>query len=258
VRAPHVVSLHYRLAPVERVTFAKQAQAVEAETDGFKVSLVDDSLVIEMLAHHATDESARASVEPYLRAWEISHALRVGGEPEFRFEFVRAEVIDRDPPPPGTPQTIEASSLMHARASFSATAGVERGSLPAPPSTFFVDADVETLWTRWRAYREGRQPLQGMAYFVLTVLQMHGGRSAATARFGISSTVLKTLGTLSSETGDVTTARKAKAAARPPTPQEAAWLEAAVVAIIRRAGEVAAAGSATSLPRLTMADLPPP
>jgi hypothetical protein len=151
--------------------------------------LAGGSLVVEMLAHHATEESARAAVEPYLKAWEIGHALNVGGEPEFRFEFVRAEIIDRDPPPPGTPQTIEASALIHTRAILSATASVERGSLPGAPTRFVLDADLETLWTRWRAYREGREPLQGMAYFVLTVLQMHDGWRAAGAHFGIDKAV---------------------------------------------------------------------
>jgi hypothetical protein len=40
------------------------------------------------------------------------------------------------------------------------------------------------------------------------------------------------------------------------TPQEIAWLEAAVIAIIRRVGEVAAAGSAGSLTQLAITDLP--
>ena len=129
------------------MTFAKHASPVEAETDGFRVRLAGGSLVVEMLAHHATEESARAAVEPYLKAWEIGHALNVGGEPEFRFEFVRVEIIDRDPPPPGTPQTIEASALIHTRAILSATASVERGSLPGAPTRFVLDADLETLWT---------------------------------------------------------------------------------------------------------------
>ena len=209
-----------------------------------------------MLAHHATEESARSVVEPYLQAWEIGHALRVGGEPEFHFEFVQADIIDRDPPPPGTGQVIEASAGIYGVTGVSAALSVERVSLPAPPSTFTMNADVETLWSRWRGYREGREPLQGMAYFVLTVLEMHGGRPGASARFGIGAGVLSTMGRLASETGDAATARKAGAAARPLTPQETAWLEAAVLAIIRRVGEVAATGSAASSPLLTMADLP--
>lgn len=256
MRDPHVVSLGYRLVPAETVTFSKRAPPVEAESDGFKVRLANDSLIVEMLDHHASEESARAAVERYLRAWEISYALQVGGQPEFRFEFVRAEVIDRDPPPPGTPQTIELSSLVHDRSIVSATLSVERGLLPAPPPTFVVNSDVETLWVRWRAYRDGREPLQGMAYFALTVLEMHGGRRVAASRLHIDKAVLSTVGHLASEAGDVTTARKARAAARPLTQQETAWLEAAVVAIIRRVGEVAGVDADAPLPRLTMADLP--
>lgn len=255
VRDPHVVSLHYRLVPSANVTFAKQAEPVEAEADGFRVRLADEALVVEMLDHHGSDESAREAVERYLRAWEIRHALRVGGEPEFRFEFQRAEVIDRDPPPPGTPQTVAVSGHISASSFASATLGVERGSLPAPPSDFELEPDVETLWARWRAYQEGREPLQSMAYFALTVLERHGGRRPAAARFGVSEKVLKTLGELVSERGDATTARKAKATANPLMPNEHGWIEAAVLALVRRAGEVAADPSAAAQP-ITMDDLP--
>ena len=101
----------------------------------------------------------------------------------------------------------------------------------------------------------GREPLQTMAYFCLTVLQMHGGRAGAAARFGISQGVLATVARLSTEAGDVATARKASPQLRALTAEEQGWLEAAVKAMIRRAGEVAAAPSAPRS-QLTMSDLP--
>ena len=101
----------------------------------------------------------------------------------------------------------------------------------------------------------GREPLQTMAYFCLTVLQMHGGRAGAAARFGISQGVLATVARLSTEAGDVATARKASPQRRALTAEEQGWREAAVKAMIRRAGEVAAAPSAPRS-QLTMSDLP--
>lgn len=94
-----------------------------------------------------------------------------------------------------------------------------------------------------------------LAYFCLTVLELHGGRSGAAARFGISSRLLDTLGRLATETGDESTARKALADLRLPTPAETQWLEAAVQTLIRRVGEVAASPNASAT-QITLADLP--
>jgi hypothetical protein len=257
MRDPHVVSLSYRLVLAERVTYSVKAEPVEAATDAFRVRLVRDSLHVEMLDHHPDEHDARAAAEPYIRAWEVDHALRAGGDPEFRFEFVAAEVVDRDPPPPGTPQTVSVSGIPSAERFGSGTVVVERSDLPAPPSSFAVDLDVETLWARWRAYREGREPLQSMAYFSLTVLELHGGRAGAAARLGVAQTVLNTLGKFVSERGDAATARKATGAALPLTPTAAAWIEAVVLALIRRAGEVAA-DPAAAAKQLTMTDFPAP
>ena len=133
---------------------------------------------------------------------------------------------------------------------------VERGSYPEPPVSFALDPDTETLWNRWRGYVEGREPLQAMAYFCLSVLEVHGRRAGAQKRFAVSGSVLRKIATLSTETGDPqTTARKATTNPRPITSLERAWLEAAVKALVRRAGEFAAASGA-ALPTITMGDLP--
>lgn len=258
MRDPHVVLLIYTLVPEETTSFSAAAAPVEADAGRYSLRLADGTLTVTMHDHFPSEESAREAVERYLRAWEIRHALALGiGRMEFRFEFQRAELVDRDPPPPGEPQTIELKSLVHLRAIGSVTAHAQRAAYPAPPSDFALDPDVETLWTRWQGYVASREPLQTMAYFCLTVLQSTAGdRASAAARYVISGNVLDTLARLSTETGDAATARKMGRKLRPLTDAERTWLEAAVRAVVRRAGEVAADPTA-AVPKLTMSDLPP-
>jgi hypothetical protein len=172
--------------------------------------------------------------------------------------FERSEIIDRNPPPPpapGEPELIHVSAKATFNIDTEIARLVNRSSYPTPPSDFALDADVDTLWQRWTGYLAGRESLQQMAYFCLTVLQMHGGRTGAAQRFAVSERVLATLAQLSTETGDALTARKMTQNFRAATDDERAWLEAAVKALIRRAGEVAADPAASPL-QLTKADLP--
>jgi hypothetical protein len=228
----------------------------EVETAAFRVSYGGRTVVVEMIEHHATVESARAAVEPYLRVWEIDDALKLG-RPQISFGFERAVLIDRDPPPsfdPGLPENVEAAGIGSAEAFGIPTVTVPR-PFPKPPTGFALSPDLDTLFERWRGYLAGREPLQGMAYFCLTVLEIYGGESGAAERFSVSRNVLETIGNLS-HTGDPLTARKARAMSRPLNANGTAWLEAVVRALIRRVGEVAA-NPAGSFTEITMADLPP-
>jgi len=239
------------------VTFRGTAAPVEEATEGFAARLVDGVLAVEPVEHHAFVESARATVEPFLRAWEIHHALWAG-KPEFHFDYHSAEIVDRDPPPlePGGRRAQEVVLGTAVETDVALALQVIRTSYPLPPRGFAADPDVETLWLRWSGYRAGREPLPAMAYFCLTVLKMHGRLSGAVQRFGISRNVLGKLSYLASHRGDRASARKADAATTPLSDEERAWLEEAIKKIIIRAGEVAADPAGTR-PALTMNDLPP-
>jgi hypothetical protein len=255
-RDPHVERLHYGLK-IEGPAIFSEAPPFEVETPSFRVCFEGPArgLTVEMIEHHATEESARAVVESYLRAWEIHDAITTG-RPQISFRFVRAELIDRDPPPPpepGVPQTVEVTGGIASAVSMGGTVSVSR-PFPKPPTGFAVNADTETLFERWRGHLADREPLPGMAYFCLTVLKMQGGKSGAAERFGVSRKVLDTIGRLC-QSGDPLTARKASPMSRPLTAQETAWLEAAIRALIRRVGEVAADPTG-SFARITMEDLP--
>ena len=211
----------------------------------------------EMKEHYASEEEAKSVVEEFLRAWEIDSALRIGGT-GMLFAFERAQVIDRNPPPPGTVLVAVPTGRLTVRA-HAPTVHVTRRAYPAPPAVFRVSPDVETLWQRYQFHRQGSEPLPGMAYFCLTRLEASAGgppkaREKAVTKYAIDKKVLDKLGELSSERGDPKTARKATAMARFHTPAEVAWTESAIRAIIRRVGEVVA--GATGLPVITMKDLP--
>lgn len=93
-----------------------------------------------------------------------------------------------------------------------------------------------------------------MAYFCLTLFELRGrGRRGAATRYQVERAVLNKIGELSTEAGDARTARKMTANLRQLCGAERAWLEAAIRALVRRAGEVAAG---TKLIPLTMDDLP--
>jgi hypothetical protein len=253
VTDPHVQALQYRLVPRKGITYQEGLPAVERDCGAFTVRLEDEVLMVTMRDHYESIRDAEAAVQPYLDAWRVDAALRVG-RVEFDFEYVDAEVVDRDASPGNV--TIFGRAAAALAVAISGKADVERGSYPDPPVGFELDLDTEALWNRWQGYVEGREPLQGMAYFCVTVLELERGRAGAHKRFAVSLAVLRKIVELSTETGDPgTTARKAGPKLRPMTGSERAWLEAAVKVLVRRAGEVAAAPGAT-LPTITMSDLP--
>lgn len=257
MRDPHVVALRYRVVPVETVTF--DAPPAEWETEAFRIQLADDVATFEMLEHHASEETARKCVDEFLRAWEIDVGVRFG-RPEMGFQFEGADVIDREPPPPGSGQVIHAQVALAGAIGLAGTvtAHVTRGKYPEPPKGFVASPDVETMWHRYQGYLEGREPLANMAFACLTLLEGNAGtRKRAARQYAICPEVLDKLGYLTSEVGDDRTARKLKRRKepRPHTPREIAWVEAAIKASIRRVGQWAFDPEA-SWPQLTMGDLP--
>jgi hypothetical protein len=252
---PHVKTLFYRLEFDGPAMFSGTAP-FKVDTAAFRVSYAGRTLAVEMIEHHATAESAHAAVQPYLRAWEIDDALTLG-RPQISFRFDRAVLIDRDPPSPseaGVPRIVETIGIASSEKFGSGTVTMSR-PFPRPPTGFVASADVETLFERWRGFLAGREPLPGMAYFCLTVVEMYGAQRADAAKhFAVARNVLTNIGRLCAS-GDPSTARKASATPTPLTASETAFLEAAVRALIRRVGEVAASPGG-SFAEITMADLP--
>lgn len=252
---PHVQSLTYQLVTDDSVSFV-DTEPVEHDALIFHVHLADDTLTVTMQEHFANVETARTAVEPFLRAWELDVALQHGHR-EIWFEFADAEVIDRNPPPPGASQKLRMHVAEHTHVAEEVSVHLTRHHYPAPPTQFAVSPDVETLWQRYQGYVDGREPLPAMAYFCLTLLEGLAGNRKAIARvYGISGKILDHLGRLSSRHGDAASVRKfpKTGSFTPLKAQEQRWVETAIRAIFRQVGAHAAGASP---PQLTLADLPP-
>jgi hypothetical protein len=254
---PHVESLYYRLETDGTITF-ENAPPIERETDAFRMLLAEGVVTFEMKEHHASEQSAKARVEPFLRAWEVKEGLRAG-TPEIRFRFERPHIVDRAPRAIGSGVKASVTSVtMRAFARLSATALIRKAKYPEPPADFVSSLDVEAMWGRYVGSKAGREPPLSMGYFCLSVLEWSaGGRRQAAQRYRIHLRVLSTLGYLTSALGDRETARKVdqQSQNRALTQQETQWIEVAVRALIQRAGEWAADPTAQHQ-QLTMSDLP--
>ena len=253
---PHIESLRYRLEPSKDVTF-QNPTPVMLDTSTFRLRLEQNVLCIELKDHYASEEDARGMIEGYLRAWEMDAALKFG-KGDISFVFEGSRIIDRRPSPPGTPQIVEASAELRGSASVTAAAHTIRRTYPTPPTRLKVSPDVETIWHRFDGYLSNREPLPGMAYFCLSLLEgSAGGRNKAAKKYNIELAVLDKLGELTSTRGDTTEARKLNRGAPlvPLTVNERTWIVEAIKALIRRKAEYDF-DPTCPLSRITIGDLP--
>jgi hypothetical protein len=248
----HVVSLEYALQPDERFTY-ENPPSVKFETKEARFHLADGILKCEMKEHFADAGAAQKVVDPILRAWEVDADLR-HNRGELRFKYKTAEVIDLSPAPPGSVKvTVVGNAVLTVTGTLSTH--VTRGTYPEPPPDHFrLNPDAESILRRYEGYLDGREPLPAMAYFCLTVLEgKAGGRGKATAMYRIHKDVLRKIGDLSTNRGDLLNARKANATQQPLSGAESAWLEEAMKTLVRRLGDTR---NPVSLPEIPMKDLP--
>jgi hypothetical protein len=246
---PHVTALVYRLKHPANVNYDK-AVPLEYETADFRVTIKNLQARFEMKGHFATPEEARKIVETVIREWEFAVNLNEGLG-EFEFVFSNAEIEDRNPTPGVV--SVQAASMVMVGGTASIIVG--RGKYPEPPKGIAINADVEVMALRLSRYREKKDTLAGMAYFCLTVLeQAAGGRDAIPTMFGVTASVVKTLGRLTGEKGG-SEARKGMGRSHEFSWAERSWIEEAIKRLIWRAAEVACNPASAGTP-ITMADLP--
>lgn len=257
---PHVVALLYRIEHDNSVDYS-EAKRIEYEEGLFCVTVEDNGVRFELKDHYATENAARDMVESYVLCWELEAALRE--QPgQFKLRYNRAEIIDRNPPPPETGE-VRISALP-----IKGTVSISRPSAtvttpkpyPSPPSGVTLDPhdpDALTMLNRYKGYLEDKEPMAGMAYFCLTMLEGHlcSGRLAAAKTYGIDKNVLGMIGNLTANRGGRGTARKASGIGSDLTGEEARFLDEAVKAIILRVAQVAY-DPQKCCPKITLSDLP--
>ena len=193
--------------------------------------------------------------------WEVLIGLEV--EPDdLRFFFSHSEIIDLSPSDEST-LSVNVQSSVHAHLVANVELQVSRHEYPSLPTHFLLTPNVETMYYRFRAYRQNRESLTSMAYFCLTILESgeeyYGSkrRERVAEKYNIDFKVLKKLGDLTSERGDQLETRKYPKSGQliPLKPVEKKWIEEVIKAIILRVGE-AEFSKEESLPILSLDDFP--
>jgi hypothetical protein len=207
-------------------------------------------------AHYRSEIAAHESVRSVLEAWELAEQLRRPGRPpRFTFEWAGSCIVDRAPPSGQDPRYVTSAGGRFYVQPATKTVVVEE--LPPPPHGLASDDHAKTLWTRWAPYVEGADSLAAAAYACLTYVNSVFGpspRDVAT-RLRVSRNVLARIAELSSRRGDPATARKFDAQPlRAHSPEEVAFLEQAITALIRRISELATCSNAAQLREIGLAD----
>ena len=254
---PHVVALFYSIEHDDSIDYS-EAQPLHCDDKQFSISVEDQQVRLELKEHYATEDAARKGVECYIRAWELEACLR--GKPgEFELRFEHAQIVDRNPPPP-TPGVVGIGPVSLTLGPLTAQATVNKvvQTYPQPAKLRLSpdDPDVLTMYNRLKGYYENREPLAGMAYFCLTMLEKHlcKNRKAAANKYMIGNKVLNQIGNLTENKGGQT-ARKATGIGANLTRPESRFLEEVVKKIILRVAEVAHDPN-QNLPTITLSDLP--
>ncbi len=257
MRDPHVQTLRYALRSDESVRY-HSPPPLDHHTTYFDLHVDDEVLTASPKVHYANEEEARNALESILRSWEASVFLRSGKE-EVRFEFIDADLIDRDPPGPGEPSTIHVGFAEATSQVFPPSIIEGRAEYPRPPQYFALSPDVEVLLQRYRGYKQGREPLPAMAYFCLTVIKLRTAGQKRPQRdaaqlLNLDCDILNRIGRLTSDNrGDPLTARKYATNQQPLSTNETYWLEAAVRSVIR---QLAVLDDGERPPHLSLNDLP--
>lgn len=255
---PHVKALHYRVKVGKDIDY-DNAPSVDESTDEFDLSINGDIAIFEMKKHYPAADEAKEVVDEYLRAWDILIGLEHDPD-DLRFVFDRPDVIDRSPH-----ENDKNIVNLHAHIAASTTTSnvhlnVSREQYPPFPQNFIASPDAETMYLRYKAYRQNREKLTHMTYMCFTVLKTSaGGLEKAANQYCISSKVLKKLSELSTIRGGATEARKypVDGTFTPLSLEEKEWIVSVIKASIRRVGEYEYARSTgAELKKITMEDFP--
>lgn len=257
---PHVKALYYRVVPGKGVDYNK-APPVFEETDEFKLSIDGKTAVFKMKQHYSTANEAKTVIDKYLRAWDILIGLDYDPD-ELQLRFDHADIIDRLPSKIyKNIVNLHVHNLYHTHVLDSVSLHVSRGKYPSFPKNFIASPDAETMYLRYKAYRQNRENLTSMAYMCLTVLEASAGnggkkRANAATKYNIDYSVLDTLGKLS-EKGDAKDARKVpkNGSFKPLSQVEKEWIVSVIKALIKRAGEYVY-NPAAKLQGITMNNFP--
>ena len=254
----YVKALVYDVRHGPSVNYDK-AQPLGHEEEHFRVRVEKGQAWFEFNTKRATEEAAIRAVSDYIERWEFLAQLERGRD-SFRLRLERAVFTEPDP----IPGEVRGSGLpIRAVVTLGNAQGVTYPcGYPTPPSRttgVSITPDVKSMFDRYKGYLEGKERLDGMAYFCLTVLEGAASqepgkgslRKRAARAYDLDPAVLNEIGRLSAKHG-----RKADGKDDPLKSDDRRFLEEATKRIIRRMAEKAH-DPAKTLPKITLAGLPP-
>ncbi len=246
---PHVVALIYGIEHGASVDY-EEAEPFVREESAFRLEVKDKKARFELKDHYAEESAARESIKEYIRVWEFDACLNNGPD-SFKLRFDESEIEDRNP----TPGKVSIRASFRAGVpTFSVSVTCRVRKYPSPPSGLAINPDVQTMYDRYMNYLQGREPLSGLVFFCLTVLEnLAGGRKAAARKYQIAKGVLREIGYLCSEKGGPE-ARKAEGVTKELTQEERRFLDQAIKKIIRRVAERTCSPTA-ELDKISLSDL---
>ena len=253
---PHIDKLFYTIITKDNVDY-ENAPAVSLENETFKMVTSNNEVTFEMKKQFSLEQDARIATDEFLNKWGIIIGLENDPD-DIRFKFDRSEVVDLEPNQNGNNVNLSVSVCAHVHCVDHVTLHVSRHKYPDPPDQFSISPDVETMYLRYKAYREGRDTLLSMAYLLLTVAQSKSAtRREAAKKLRVEKEILDTLGKLCSTKGDEREARKAprNGVFIPLEHKEREWVLAACKLLIKRCGEFEFCGT-ENLFQLKMDSLP--
>lgn len=254
MRDPYVKAIYYEIKSGEGISY-RDTETLEFVNHLGTFYTSENYLQVTPTEHFANATDVREALEPFLKAWEIDADLKrnIG---MLRFKFDKVDLIDRDPPPPSSSQVLHIAGSCHSISTLKGSLHLTCSKYPEPPVGFSATPEVTHAYRRWLGFRSGKEPLQAMSYFVLTLAEKAAnGRRLAAGRYEIDFDILQKIGELSSTKGNELTARKAGALNQYQelSATEKRWLEDAVRLLIYRLGEHA---SRAQLSQITFAELP--
>ena len=213
---PHIDSLKYRVESIGLHIFDYEAtEPFSSEVDCIgEFRIVDNELTVVLAMHCPDEQAARHVVEPFLRAWEI-HTDLTSRHGAIRFGFTSSTCHDLNPPDGLANYGL--SDHLTVTDSFEFRVKMLKYPEPPPKRVIAFDDLLRDIHARWCQYQEGKEPLPGMANYVLTRIELeaprgpNGKRSLqeAARHFNISEKVLNQIGEISALPGIGLTLRKA-------------------------------------------------
>jgi hypothetical protein len=212
----------------------------------FSVEIKNGLAVFHLKRHFPSLETAERTVSEFLRSFDADEIFQSSEPVKFDFQAGR----------------MQSGSSIYVGLQFSinivgalAEANT-RERTPWQRPTVGETPEGRALLARYEAYKAGSEQLTTVAYVCLSHLQdKAGGRKKGAALYLVDQDVLDRIGTLSSEHGDLSSARKidSTSSRQPLNPSDIHWLETATRRVIKRISEIEAG---EDLKQIKMSDLP--